>query len=718
MPATPASQNEAGTTGETAGPVPAKFRYATKTALSLTLAYLIPMALGWPQPQTAATTVMLIAATGMVSESLQKGVLRVLGTVLGAVVGLTLIALFPQDRILYLLAASLAVSGFIYLYNAYQGDSTLFMLAAVVTLMVFNGGDAEGAFLYGVDRAFMTVFGVLVYTIVASLLWPVKTADNTRALASTLATAYAGAFARLVRPETYGEASVDEQLAALLASEEAFQKQYAAVKGSADGITDYLAEWNTVLACYEQLEAVLVPALKQQNDRTVDYGKYIEGYDALISQLEDIFRRIDSNWQGQPAAGELRALEFSIIPGSLAGEGHLVIAAVATRADLLAQIQDLLLELDRAQGSLLFDRGGFRGTLQPSGKPAFVWLDLENFKTALRALMIFWVAAGIWIGFNPPGGFTFVTMCTILIPLVSYTPVTPRLLMILFTLGFLFALPAYVFLLPAMSHWLELALFLFAYAFIGFYLFKGPVSIFFLLGLFTLGIQNTMSYNMDAILSIMLMFYMVCAMQIISIYFPFTSKPERLYASLRRRFFLNCAGRIRLSTAPAGPRSWLRRHTLGSGSNLLTKLQHWGSMIDTAYFPGNGQQQIAELGRACEVLHGQLQIAARRRQEFSHNPLVRSAYLGREHNPLAELCDTLAGQGPDRPFEAMQRRLADIGRRIDELIGEEPLSRYSRQELAQFYVYLNLQASTMNSIQACRDAQHALDWQQLREPRF
>ena len=124
----------------------AKFRYGVKTSLSLTLAYLIPMAIGWPQPQTAATTVMLIAATGLLSESLQKGVSRILGTVAGAIIGLSLIALFPQDRMIYLLAVSITVSTIIYLYNAYQGDSTVFMLTAVVTLMVFNGGDAEGAF--------------------------------------------------------------------------------------------------------------------------------------------------------------------------------------------------------------------------------------------------------------------------------------------------------------------------------------------------------------------------------------------------------------------------------------------------------------------------------------------------------------------------------------------------------------------------------------------
>ncbi|MCB1731758.1 MAG: FUSC family protein, partial [Halieaceae bacterium] len=167
-----------------------RFQYAFKTALSLTLAYLIPMGMGWPQPQTAAITVMLIAATGLASDSLQKGVMRVLGTVVGAVIGLTLIALFPQERMAYLLAVSVTVSLLAYLYTAYQGDNTVFMLTAVVTLMVFNGGDAEGAFLYGVDRAFMTAFGVIVYTVVANTLWPVRAVDNTRQLALRVMSAY------------------------------------------------------------------------------------------------------------------------------------------------------------------------------------------------------------------------------------------------------------------------------------------------------------------------------------------------------------------------------------------------------------------------------------------------------------------------------------------------------------------------------------------------
>ncbi|MEH6634615.1 MAG: FUSC family protein [Halioglobus sp.] len=718
MPAAPASQNATTEAGSGESPSPAKFRYATKTALSLTLAYLIPMSMGWPQPQTAATTVMLIAATGMVSDSLQKGVLRVLGTLAGAIMGLALIAIYPQDRMVYLLAASVVVSIIIYLYNAYQGDSTVFMLTAVVTLMVFNGGDADGAFLYGVDRAFMTAFGVMVYTVIASVLWPVKTADNTRALAAGVANGYQRAFERLIHPLSPQKGGLDEQLSALLADEESFQTQFASAKNGDDTVAAYLPEWNTVVSCYEELESLLIPALKQETHTEVEFGLYLANYDQLVQQIQGMFGQVECAWQGHSTDRDIPPLAIQYNYGSLDEETHLTAAAVATRAELLQRIQLVLADLIVALDSLLFDRGGFSASRKPRGKPAFIWLDMENFKTALRAFSSFWIASAIWIHFNPPGGFMFVTMCTILIPLVSYTPVTPKLLFILFTVGFIFALPAYVFLLPQMTHWLELAVFLFSYAFIGFYVFQGPVSIFFLLGLFTLGIQNTMSYNFDAILLIILMFYLVCTMLIISVHFPFTSKAERIYSSLRRRFFQHCGRSLRHTAAAPGLAKLISGLRLGSGAALLSKLHSWGAKIDEKYFTANGQQQIKNLNRACELLLGQLQVLAVRQPEFMENPLITLTWASTRHNPLAQMCDALAAGAQDQFLQELGTDRTGVEARLDELLGDDYLQRYDQRQLAQFYVYLSLQASILSSIQACSDAQAALDWQQLGETKF
>ncbi len=176
-----------------------KIKFATKVALSLTLAYLIPFAMGWPQASTAATTVMLIASTGSRRESLAKGTLRVLGTLVGAVIGLLLVGMFAQDRLMYMLSVSVVVSFIFYFRNAYQKDPTLLALTGVMVLMMSNGGDAEGAFMYGVDRAHMTVFGVVLYTLVGTFLWPTKTEQNLRQMIEQLNQAQQALFAAILQ---------------------------------------------------------------------------------------------------------------------------------------------------------------------------------------------------------------------------------------------------------------------------------------------------------------------------------------------------------------------------------------------------------------------------------------------------------------------------------------------------------------------------------------
>lgn len=690
---------------EQSTPSSEKAKFAAKTALSLTLAYMLPMALGWPQPQTAAITVMLIAATGMVSESLQKGVLRIIGTMLGAVIGLTLIALFPQDRMLYLFCVSIAVSLLLYLYNAYQGDSTLFMLAAVVTLMVFNGGDAEGAFLYGIDRTLLTAFGVMVYTLVGSLLWPIKAEDNTLALAKDVFSAHHATFEQLVPLHTSGDKEF-KPIEQMLAKNEAFQTHYVSVRNDAIKIKVYQKEWDTIASCFERLDELLSPALHTTGIAPTDYAKHILNYEALISNIESMFQFIHSSWDGTGEAEAPKQVDLDYTLASLKQESHMTVAAVVARADLLMKLQAALLQLGEASRSLLQDGGTFRGGTEYRGKPSFIWLDRENFKTSIRVFCTFWIAVAIWIEFNPPGGFMFVTLATVLVVLVSYTPVTPKLLFILFTLGFLFAVPSYVFLLPAMSHWTELALFLFAYAFIGFFVFAGPVSIFFLLGLMTLGIQNTMQYNFNVILILILLFYMICSLLIITVHFPFTSKPHRLYVDFSHRFFTVC-GKIILKDSELGYFGKKRLELqLLTATSLLSKMKMWGGMIDTKYFPANQSKNISALNESCTTLLEQLKIRSRQYRLTGDNILISRSDNKISNQKLAQLCNAV--------FEKEFVNIDTLNTRLEERFVEDYLDTYSKADLARFYLFVNLQASILAGIVKCRASLDQLDWQQLQ----
>ncbi|MEP4484383.1 MAG: FUSC family protein [Halioglobus sp.] len=700
-----------------AAPQNPRLRYAIKTALALMLAYVLPMALGWPQPQTAATTVMLIAATGMVSESLQKGVLRVLGTLAGAVIGLTLIAIFPQDRMVYLACVSVLVALCIYLYNAYQGDSTVFMLSAVVVMMVFNGGDAEGAFIYGVDRAFMTVFGVLVYTIIAATIWPVKVANNSRQLAQIATTQLRDRFESLLHKELPKENAEEDALAQLLVATDAFHAHLAQVRDDADSVKAYLPEWNTIAYCLEQIQAALVPATRADNEQTLEFRRFLNHYDELLAHLSRQFGEIENAWQGDAPATIADDVELEYRMEYLAEASHRTVARVATRADAMNSLQALLRQLAGAINSLLYDQAGFEAAKTRQGPPRFLWLDRESVKTGIRAFTTFWIATAIWIEFNPPMGFMFVTLCTVLIPLVSYTPVTPKLLIILFSIGFTFAVPAYIFLLPLLTHWIELALFIFAYAFIGFFVFKGPISIFFLLGLFTLGIQNTMNYNVNVILLVVLSFYMVCAMQIISITFPFTSNRARLFHTLRERFFSNCAAILMRN------KHRLISHDtrLNIGDALIAKMQAWGPMIDHSYYKAVTPEAIAEFTQACDLLQGQLKVAKIRNAQAKNNPLILRANRKSKESVMSHLCEALAqddSTDPYLPTDEAGIAGVNIEKRLDEFLGSQDLSQFSIHELAQFYVYLNLQGMIYQSIVRCQQASAQLNWQPLTAHRF
>jgi uncharacterized membrane protein YccC len=699
----------------------AHLKYAIKTALALTLAYLIPMAMGWPQPQTAATTVMLIAATGAVSDSLQKGVLRILGTLAGAVIGLSLIALFPQDRALYLLAVSVCVSVTIYLYSAYVGDGTVFMLTAVVTLMVFNEGDADGAFLYGVDRAFMTALGVTVYTLTASLLWPVRSSDNIREMAQKLSARYSRCFALITGKQQGDQASIAKARIDLIATHEEFFAQYNSSGSNSEAVKAFLSEWQVITACLDQLENMCLPALRDDKREQFEIHRFILDYDSLADHIGTMFDQLELAWMGEATNVQPGAMKVSYQTDNLQSASLMETARAISRGELLREIQTTLVTLHGAIAGLwLAGERQARPAALPAA-PKFDLLNAENVKTGIRAFLTFWLATALWIEFNPPGGFTFVTLATVLVALVSYSPVTPKLLIILFSLGFFFALPSYVFLLPLLSHWLELGLFLFAYSFIGFYVFKGPVAIFFLLGLIVLGIQNEMHYNFAVILSIVLMFYMICALLIVSISFPFTSKPEKLYPVFCQRFFDHCAWLLAAARDNHQPSPWRVRYHLRALDTLTSKMQTWGAGIDSRYFNGNPAEDIAAFNESCSVLRGQIDTFYARQQLATENKLVARFRRRSAKGLLAGLCDGLSRGEPAiirERFKHAQAELPETTQQLQRILRGDDIHQYSRKDAAQFFVLLNLQASVYNSILDCRDKFEALNWPQLRETRI
>jgi hypothetical protein len=385
----------------------AKAKFAIKVALSITLTYLFILAMGLEYASVAVMTIMLIASPSGVKDALAKGLLRIGGTIIGAIIGMSLISLFPQQPLYYLVSLSLVVTFLLYLRNAYTGDNTLFMLSAMTTMAVFDNGNIDTVFMYGIDRTFITILAITVYTLIFFLIWPSSSMKN-------------------------------------------------------------------------------------------------EEPDIDITSL------------------------------------------------------------------------------------SFIWLDIEHLKGALQTFCIFWASTAFWYYLNPPGGFMIVMLATGFSALTSFSPVKPSAMAIVINISLFLAILIYIFILPNLTHWIELSILLFAYTFFAFYFFPPMLSIIVLIGLNTLMITNTMSYHVDLFLGIVLMLDMVFAFLILAYYFPFSSKPEHLYITTTKRF-------LTLSRLLNHPNPFIGWYAKTHQKRSLNKLSLWGSKLDFAYFNTLDSDQITTL---------------------------------------------------------------------------------------------------------------------------
>ncbi|MGF1703180.1 FUSC family protein [Photobacterium makurazakiensis] len=741
-----------------------KFKFACRVAISLTIAYLLPMALGWSQPSTAATTVMLIASTGSRRESFAKGTLRVLGTVAGGIIGLMLVGVFAQDRFQYMLAVSVVITIIFYIRSAYLKDPTLFMLTGVMILMMYNGGDAEGAFLYGLDRTFMTIFGVVIYTVVGVFLFPPKVERNLQQLATALTERQQALFNRISgNPQTENhthhevenpntpeqETEEDDAPAPTIAelsqqlfqAQQDFESRYHTINADCSEISAYKKEWDGTVALYKKITEILLFAAKEHSRSGGHPSEFIHDFEMLREQIIAMFERVPTAWKTQhtKAPEDFEPIEYD--KEKLEQAGHLYRGEAISSAFLLRQLRERLAQLhscissiDSVTGRIQFDLPSLKAL------PDFNWWDAENAKTAVKVFLTYWCSALFWIYFNPPGGYNFIVFSTLFVSILSYLPLHPFMLFILFTLGFAFSVPAYVFILPQLTLGSELAAFIFIYTFIGFYIFKGPITIFFLLGMFTLGINNEMVYHFGITMMIVSLFYLVVITVVFSYYFPFSARPEHLMLVFRERFFRHAEGIIRLQQN--GIRS--TRHKIELGWRVATmkvalkKMMVWRTKVNTQYYAPVTIEALTAFTERCDVFHHHLMTLLQAEKTIAGNPLlsrVRDKYKDRIIPVLAKSLisyqDTaiptdsnnsekanIDGLENNGQFVGVRKEYTDLEHQLDDYFSTVEIENYSNSDIAGFYIFLNLKKNIFESLIACKQAHGDVSWATLSDKKF
>jgi uncharacterized membrane protein YgaE (UPF0421/DUF939 family) len=701
-----------------------KLKFAIKASLAMAFAYLIPLSLGWSQPGTAAITVMLIAAMGSVGDSVNKGVLRVIGTVIGAVLGMSLIGLFPQDRVLYLIFTSIVVTILLYLARAYKGDITIFLLSAITLMGMFQNGEVANVFITGIDKTFMTIVGIAIYTFIGVFLWPVHVKDTSIENATTLSETQMKLYL-----QRDGENEVRKPLQKeLLAQEQLLNTSIIASDSSSDVMNFSRTQWHDIVGNYKNIDELLI--LLSYHDKTSfadEMSTYINNYQTLNSEILTLLEALPLAWKEQKEVSLPETFKVQYESGKIEELSQLDRASLTSTVSDMLKLRKQLCKLAEKLNSLISPMPTFF-TLEDTVKPStFLWFDMEDMKGSLITFIIFWASVLLWIFVNPPGGFTIVVLATGLSIITTFSPLKPSLLIIIFSLSFVFATAMYVMVLPNLHYGWELGLFVFGYAFIGFYFVNPKIAVFFLLGTATLGIGNEMNYNFDVFLITLFIFYAFLFILLFFYYIPFSTKPEHLFLIMKKRFFklsqdlLQRNNNLELNKGTFLGRiaaNYSTKHLMGT----VKKMQLWASQLDDKYFDDIDKKRLLGFTKECETFTYLLQMMYQKDAQMSNNPLIRSFMEVHNKNRLADLMGEYAAGKEVKEVAATWRDETKIVTKIEEglktFLSDVKPGQYSEKEIIEFYENISLRRNVWLSFFSCQNMMETLDFKVLERSRF
>ena len=694
-----------------------KFKFAVKVSLSIMIVYLIAFSQGWSDASTAAIAIMLIAVAGPVAESVTKGLRRVAGTIIGAVIGMVLIGLFPQDRELYLFFLSICVTAALYLTRAYRGDTTVFMLTAVTMMMVFKNGQVDDVFLYGVNRTFMTVFGIAVFTFVGIFLWPVKAKDGTVDLAEELLATQAELYKK-----RDGEQEERKRLYETLQAQEAALKN-SVIATTTDHENLSREQRNTLMQNIMQInETLMMLSYHDEAAFAKKYGHYVRNFTQADKEIAQLFTALKNVTKEQKEIDIPAQWHADYNETAIRSLSHI------DRADLTATMLDVkkLHELLRALAfkfNAILSPYPTRFELSKTTASAFNWWDIEDLKGTLVTFLVFWATVILWITVNPPGGFLIVTLATTLSVLTTYSPLKPSLMIILFSISFIFATAMYILVLPNIHYEWELGLFIFFYAFIGFYFIKPQIAIFFLLGIAILNLNNPMYFNFQLFLIILLVFYLFLFILLLFYYLPFSTKPEVLFLTMKQRFFSFSTYLLGSMMHPGSLlyrlKTWYAQKHL---MNTVKKMQLWAGKIDTAYFDTLEQKTLMAFTKECENFAYLLKMTYKLETTSQKSKLLQHFKQNNQILRLEEIT-ALYAQGKDvkdvgSQWKEPQKIIDDIEEQLASFFSQMQSEEYNQEEVIHLYELIALRRNVWVSFFHCQNLLEQLDLKVLERSRF
>lgn len=623
-----------------------RFQHAFKLALSIVLLYWIALSANWDMPKYGALAIALISldTTG---ASVRKGMSRIVGTTAGLAVGLIGLSLFAQSGwgILIYHTSFLILVGYFMQISRYP---YAWFVAGFLASLVWSTtyGKVDHAFHYATFRYLETSVGVLIYTIVCTMIWPRTSGDSLDRCGADLWDGLQVLLSQCRQRldpdrQTCDTASspvnVDGSLSQLLTTIPAAyadtpsiartRQAWEVFQVNARGVVDAMQLWRQSIDDCQQ----------------VNLNRLLPDFQNSLEELEKRFARISSLWQirfADPGRQE-GDLDDSIFLNPLrldADRNAFTELSHADRAAVLSLLQQLKL-LDITSRDLLRSLRVIAGLapnrelkseLLPLAAPRAPFWDSVRFLHGLIPAASFVFAYIFWFYLNPPTGPSIPNMAATFGLLIVMSPLDlkaliPPLLVVIWGV----VAPIYFLVLPRLDSGLELLTLLFVFAFTVDYFCIGRRA-----GLRTLiltlfvmmtGISNSQSYSfiglVDGGLMVVLGLTVVAIVQML--FSPV--RPEQILIKSTRRFFAGCARfTSRFSSedsTTAADDQKIRRQCLESV--MLPASANIGQVqknLDSNLYAENPPEKLQQLIDGMQSITYRLQSA-----EIAHRQLTRHA---------------------------------------------------------------------------------------------
>lgn len=723
---------------------------AFKLALSIMLFYWLALWMNWDLPKFGALAIVVVSLS-TTGASMNKGMMRIAGTGLGALAGFVLLSWFSQSSTGMLLGVSLyLVTIGYFMQTSRQGDT--WFNAGFIAVAVWSSSymKVDTAFHFATARFMETAAGVIIFTLVSILLWPRTSRQALRQQGQALWEGMQqlfGMYLEQLRHGTLADGALELQTS-LAGSYQGLLETLEAAYADTPVVKNRKAAWELLrvdLRAFGNAQVLWHESIADCRELNLD--SLLPGLDSAVATLEARLARGTALWQAQqaPTGSEpessdsalLTELELNIEPRAETDLTHFQRAALLnfvgqlkildrTSRELLQTLR-VLAGLDPA--ILLHDHADKAEPFRPVR-----WNPERLIKALFPALC--WASAWLfWILVQPPGGPSIPMMAAAFGLIMVMAPMNLLgLLLVLLLSMFIAVFPVYLFVMPLLDSGFAILALIFLYTFCFGLLGArspvlkiGPLMMFIMMA----NVTNDQAYSFMLLVTSGLVMLMGVSIVVLVHRLLSPIHAEKILLRTLQWFFSGCTGIVSTYTRFTRRQQLVgrkRRKRLFENRVLPLPAQLQAIMkgLDYQLFPDNTEARVQHLAHSLYSLRIRLQaLEASYNTTASESPDLLPAIHplhGEWRRRIQEVFEKWAQLQPATALIDAWRNQPelsqDIQQRLDELQHQQGQAVIGTVDAQNLYALIGSIKGLLEAMEELQESMQQINWNQWAVARF